>query len=452
MRHPANQKNYVLSILMVILAFNFFDRLALGIVLQDIKIDLALSDTQAGLLTGIAFSIFFAAMGVPLARWADRGNRVTIISVTLALWSAAVALCGAATSFVHLLLIRVGIAVGEAGCQPPAVSLISDYFGRAERPRAISRYKLGWPIALIIGNLSAGWLNELYGWRLTFVILGLPGLLLAVLTALTLKEPRRFDRTLSSTGTPAEHPSVTHVFRTLSANATYRHLVLCVVVSQFFNIGILQWQPAFFMRTHGLQTGELGTWLAVFIGGGGLLGTYLGGELAFKYAANNERLQLQAIGIAYALMAVVQVGVYLSPNYYFAFILIGISAISGAATNGPLFAATQTLVPPHMRATAIAIVLFGANLIGMGLGPLAAGSLSDFFLPIFGDDSLRYSLVALAPGFFWCTWHLWQGSKTVAGDIAALRVESGSASIELDESVDSVGGVLRHGTVGGRET
>jgi predicted MFS family arabinose efflux permease len=292
----------------------------------------------------------------------------------------------------------------------------------------------------------------LYGWRLTFVILGLPGLLLAVLTALTLKEPRRFDRTLSSTGTPAEHPSVTHVFRTLSANATYRHLVLCVVVSQFFNIGILQWQPAFFMRTHGLQTGELGTWLAVFIGGGGLLGTYLGGELAFKYAANNERLQLQAIGIAYALMAVVQVGVYLSPNYYFAFILIGISAISGAATNGPLFAATQTLVPPHMRATAIAIVLFGANLIGMGLGPLAAGSLSDFFLPIFGDDSLRYSLVALAPGFFWCTWHLWQGSKTVAGDIAALRVESGSASIELDESVDSVGGVLRHGTVGGRET
>jgi MFS transporter, Spinster family, sphingosine-1-phosphate transporter len=429
-----DHKNYLLSVLVTILAFNFLDRLALGIVLQDVKIDLGLTDTQLGLLTGIAFAVFYAFMGIPLARWADRGNRVTIISLTVALWSAGVALCAAATSFVHLLLIRVFIGVGEAGCQPPALSLISDYFGRIERPRAVSRYKLGWPVALIVGNFAAGWLNELYGWRLTFVILGLPGLALAMLAFFTLKEPRRANvaRTLSPAAALAlstREPSLREVFVALWNNATYRHLLLCLLLSGFFTVGILQWQPAFFMRSHGLRTGELGTWLAVFYGGGTLLGTWLGGELAVKFAANNERLQFRAVAVLYGMFAVLTASVYLAPTHQLAFAFLGLAVVGGGATNGPLFAATQTLVPPRMRAMSVAVVLFFSNLIGVGFGPLVAGALSDALRPQFGEESLRYALVALCPGYFWCSWHLWKGSKTIDCDVAAaLREEELAAA------------------------
>lgn len=419
---PAAYRSYLLTLLVLILAFNFIDRLALGIVLQDIKVDLELSDTQLGLFTGIAFAIFYAVMGIPIARWADRGNRITIISLTTAVWSVAVALCGAAGSFVQLMLVRIGVAVGEAGCQPPALSLLSDYFNRAERPRAISLYNLGWPVALVAGYLAAGWLNELYGWRATFVIVGVPGLLLALLARFTLKEPRLTRSTPEqSFPSSASQPALREVLALMWSNAAYRHLLLCLALSHFFTYGIQQWQPAFFVRSHGMTTGELGTWLAVVYGGGGLLGTYVGGELAARYAENNERLQLLALAVLYVAFGVLTVAVYMSPGYAVALVALGLSAISGAATNGPIFAATQTLMPPRMRALSIAVALFFCNLIGMGFGPLAAGALSDALQPMFHDDSLRYALVAFCPGFLWCAWHLWQASKTVADDVAAVE-------------------------------
>lgn len=421
-------KNYLLGMLMAILAFNYMDRLVLGIVLQDVKADLHLTDTQLGLLTGIAFSIFYAFMGIPLARWADRGNRVTIISLTVAIWSSAVALCALAANFVQLLLIRVVVAVGEAGCQPPALSLICDAFPRSERPRAVARYKLGWPIALLVGFFSAGWLNEFYGWRMTFVILGLPGLLLGVLAALTMKEPRRAKLAKSDSSpsliplvTTAPQPRLVSVLTTLWSNRAYRHLLICISLMAFFTSGILQWQPAFFMRSHGLSSGELGTWMAVVYGFGGLLGTYVGGELAARYAGSNERLQLQAIAVCYVCLAVLAPMVYLAPNHYIALAILAIFAIAGGAANGPLYAATQTVVPARMRATSTAIFFFFYNLIGMGLGPLVAGALSDALRPTFGEDSLRYALMVMGPGYFWCAWHLWRASRTAMRDAAVAQ-------------------------------
>src|SRR5580704_16172504 len=167
-------KKYLLGVLLVILAFNSVDGLALGLVLQDIKVDLSLTDSQLGLLSGIAFALFYSVMGIPIARWADRGNRVTIISLTAAVWSVMVALCGMAASFTQLLLIRVGVAIGEAGCIPPAHSLIADYFGRAERPKAVAIYMLAGSLTTLIGYFVAGWLSEFYGWRAMFILLGLP--------------------------------------------------------------------------------------------------------------------------------------------------------------------------------------------------------------------------------------------------------------------------------------
>ena len=421
-------RTYLLAVLLVVLAFNSVDRVAMGLLLQDIKAALRLSDTQLGILSGIAFALFYATMGIPIARWADRGNRVIIIAVTTALWSLMVALCGFAASFGQLVLIRIGVAVGEAGCVPPAHSLIADFFSRAERPRAIAIYMLGGPLSMVIGYFIAGWLNELFGWRATFVMLGLPGLALACVVWRTLQEPRRITaraalgRTARHEPASQETPSVANVglgkvCATLWRSITLRHLLLCNAVICFFTYGIMQWQPAFFIRSYGVKTGELGTWFAVIYGLGGMLGTYLGGEWASRRAANREALQLRALALVIAAFGVLSFGIYLAPNLPVALGLLGVATVGAYTFNGPLFATIQTLVPDHMRATSIALFYLFANLVGMGLGPSAAGILSDVFRPRAGEESLRYALLCLCPGYFWSAWHLWRASTSVARDL-----------------------------------
>jgi MFS transporter, Spinster family, sphingosine-1-phosphate transporter len=418
-------KNYLLIVLLVILAFNQVDRLALGLLLQHIKVDLDLTDTQLGLLSGIAFALFYSLMGIPIARWADRGNRVAIISITTVVWSAAVALCGAAGNFVHLLLIRIGVAVGEAGCIPPAHSLIADHFTRAERPRAVARYMLGAPLSVVIGYSLAGWLNEFYGWRITFVLLGLPGLALGALAWLTLREPRvrtpRIAAGAAAADMEARRPGLEEVCRTLWHIRTFRHLLFYFSVTSFFSSGIAKWLPAFFIRSYGLQTGELGTWFAIIVGSAGVLGTYWGGELAARRAASNEGLQLRGMSVMYASFGFIAAFMYLSPNYFAAFGFMWVATVGVTSTQGPMFATIQTLVPDRMRALAIAIIYLFANLIGMGLGPLAVGALSDAFRPWAADESLRYALLALCPGYLWGGWHLWRASRFVTGDLASVQ-------------------------------
>jgi MFS family permease len=429
-------RNYLLTILSVILAFNSVDRLALGLVLQDIKGDLHLSDTQLGLLSGIAFALFYSVMGIPIARWADRSNRATIIAITTALWSAAVAVCGLAGSFVQLMLIRIGVAVGEAGCVPPAHSLIADYFARAERPRAVALYMQGASLSVVVGYFLAGWLNQFYGLRVMFAVLGLPGIALAVTSWLTVTEPRSREcqagvaravtcELRQEAPAPASStPQLAAVCTTLWANRTFRHLVLSYSVVYFFGYGILQWQPAFFVRSFGLETGELGSWFTLICGVGGVLGTYCGGEIASRYATNNERLQLTGMAVANVAFGALWALIYGCSNKYVAFALMGLASIMGATASAPLFSIIQTLVPPRMRATSIAIVYLFANLIGMGLGPLAAGALSDALRPLFGDESLRYALLALCPGYLWGGWHLWCASKTITRDLAVVEGDS----------------------------
>lgn len=417
-------RNYLVGVLLLVLASNSVDRLALGLVMQDVKADLSLSDTQLGLLTGIAFALFYSTMGIPIARWADRGNRVTIIAMTTALWSAAVALCGMAANFVQLLLIRIGVAIGEAGCIPPAHSLIADYFNRAERPAAIARYMLGGPLSVVIGFFLAGWLNELYGWRITFILVGLPGIALAALAWLTLREPRN-DQQHSNAPEIVEDlsPGFGEVCATLGGSATFRNLVVCFSVMAFFNYGIVQWKPTFFIRSFGFQTGELGTWFAVIYGVGGVLGTYFGGAWASRKAAHNEVLQLKATAVAFCGFAVVSALIYLSSDPYLAFAFMSIATVGSGAATGPLLATIQSLVPERMRATSVALLYLSANLVGMGLGPLAVGALSDAFRDLFGDESLRYALLTLCPGYIWAAWHLWQAGKTVARDLQAMQME-----------------------------
>lgn len=411
-------RGYLLAVLLVILAFNQVDRLALGLALQSIKVDLNLTDTQLGTLSGIAFTAFYVLMGVPIARWADRGNRVTIIAFTTVLWCVAVSLCGLATNFTQLLLIRIGVAVGEPGCIPCSHSLIADNFSRADRPRAVARFMLGFPIGVVIGNFTAGWLNQLYGWRMTFFLLGLPGLVLAIVARLTLKEPRIGAPTVQPDlgGATIDQMSLRTVCVKLWENTSFRHLLLCFAVTSFFGFGIAQWQSVYFIRQYGLKTGELGTLFAV-LGVLTIPATYLGGELASRYATNNERLQLRATALLIAISGILSSFVFLSDSRYLSFGLMAVSALVGGMSSGPVFATIQTLVPSHMRAMSIAMIYFFANLIGMGFGPLATGFLSDLYRPWAGEESIRYALLTISPGYLWAGWHVWRASMTVMSDI-----------------------------------
>ena len=254
-------------------------------------------------------------------------------------------------------------------------------------------------------------------------------LALAVLARLTLKEPRRLSPKVGAERLTGQAPQLSgwHVCRVLWRNATFRYLLLGASVMYFFSYGILQWQPAFFVRSYGLRAGELGTWLAVILGGGSLVGVYAGGQLASRYAARNERLQLAVMAMLYVLLSVLSVLIYISPNRYLAFGLVAVVAAGQASIYGPFFAVIQTMVPEHMRATAVALLNLFANLIGMGLGPLAAGGLSDEFRAWAGDDSLRYALMALSPGYACVSWYLWQASNTVNRDLAAVAASDASA-------------------------
>jgi MFS family permease len=417
-------KHYLLALLLGILTCNFLDRSVLAIALQDIKVDLDLSDTQLGFLSGIAFAFFYSIMGIPIARWADRGNRVTIIAASTALWSGLVALCGFVGSFVQLLLIRVGVAVGEAGCVPPAHSLIADHFSRAERPRAVSIYMLGGPLSIVIGYFFAGWLTQFYGWRITFMLVGLPGLALALLARFTLREPRQQTSGTQRQAEPGAAPALRSVLWHLWRNRTFCHLLIAFSVMFFFGQGIWQWQPAYFVRSFHMQTGELGTLFAATAGLAGVVGALLGGELASRLGARNERLQLYGMAVAVATFGVLSAGVYLTSNAAVAFALIALATLGGAMSTGPMFATVQTVVPQRMRAVSVAIIYLFANLIGMGLGPLAAGALSDAFRPWAGEESLRYALLALCPGYLWAAVHIFWSSRTVFDDLATTSEEA----------------------------
>lgn len=408
------RRGYLLFMLTLILAFNYVDRFAMGIVLEDIKADLALTDTELGVLTGIAFALFYSVMGIPLARWADRGDRIRILTVTATLWSGAVALCAAAAGFVQLLLARIGVAVGEAGCYGPALSLISDHYGRAERPRAVARFMLGIPLAMVIGYFAGGWLNELFGWRITFIAIGLPGLALAGLTWWTLRDPRslRTERQSAELNVHEHSPATARgVLVALFRNGAYRHLLACFSIWGFFGYGVQQWQPAFFMRSYDVESGVLGTLLVLSVGLSGLAGTWFGGEIIAKLAGEDERRQLKIVALLYASGAITGSAVYVAPTLEVSMLALTVTSLLFSAGNGPLFAASQTLVAPHMRATSIAVMYFFCNFIGLGLGPLCVGAFSDVLSRTVGGESLRYALLAFSPGYFWCAWHLWRAAQ-----------------------------------------
>ena len=409
---------YALVLLTIVYSFNFIDRQLLAILQESIKADLGLSDSQLGLLTGFAFAIFYVTAGIPIARWADRANRRDIVALSLFIWSFMTALSGYVQNFVQLLLARIGVGIGEAGGSPPSHSIVSDIFPPNRRATAIGFYSMGVSIGILFGFLAGGWLNEFFGWRMAFLVVGIPGILLAIILRLTLAEP---IRGLHDGGTQSTAPvPFGDVLRVLWTRRTFIHMAMGAGLNAFCGYATANWTASFMIRTHQMSTGELGTWLAAIIGLGGAISVLGGGMLADRLAIRDKRWYAWLPAIAGFAIVPFMTSVYLVDNPYTALMLSVVPGLLFQMYLGNTIATTHALVGPRMRATASAILFLIINIIGLGGGPWVVGMLSDLLAPQLGSESLRYAMLyALPPVMAWSGLHFLLAARTLREDVEA---------------------------------
>jgi len=389
-------RNYVLGVLFLVYCLSFIDRQIIAVLSPAIKADLALNDTELGALKGLAFALFYAGMGIPLAIIGDRGSRVRLISICLALWSAMTVASGAAHSFIHLFLARMGIGIGEAGGVAPAHSIISDYFRKDERARALGLFSLGIPAGILFGYLLGGWLATAYGWRLTFVIVGTPGLAMAFLLYLTVREP---ERGATDEREGVEREEQLHwltVIRSLWKIPTYRTVVYAGSLNAFCGYALSNWLADFFVRTHDFTMRDLGAPLALVNGVGVGVGIYLGGVWADRYATKDGARYLSIPGTCFALAVPLLICAFWVSSSLVSLVLLFIAFVLSYVSIAPLFTVLQLLAPVNSRALCAAYFLLWQNLLGAGLGPFVMGGASDL-LHIYFDESgaLRIALTSL---------------------------------------------------------
>lgn len=409
---------YALGVLTVVYSFNFIDRQLLAILQESIKEELLLSDSQLGLLTGFAFAMFYVTAGIPIARWADRSNRRNILSLSLFIWSFMTAISGLVQNFVHLLLARIGVGIGEAGGSPPSHSMISDIFPPEKRAGALGFYSTGVNIGILFGFLLGGWINEFFGWRTAFLVVGAPGILLALLVRFTLAEPVR--GLADKRQVVVEQAPFKDVLGLLWSRHSFRHMALGAGLNAFCGYSIANWTASFMIRSHGMSTGELGTWLAAIIGGGGALGVFFGGVLADKLSPRDKRWYMWLPALFGAFCLPFMAGVYIVDAPYPALMFSIVPGVFFNVYLGCTLATTHALVGLRMRATASAILLLVINIIGLGAGPWSIGLLSDYFEPTLGQDSLRYAMLYILPGIMaWSVCHFALASRNLRAELDA---------------------------------
>jgi MFS family permease len=394
--HSSNRA-YVLFILVLVYTFNFIDRQIVGILAIPIKADLGLTDGQLGLMGGLAFALFYTGLGIPVAMLADRFNRTWIITIALVIWSGMTAVSGLANNFWQLFAARLGVGIGEAGGVAPAYSLISDYFPPGRRARALSVYSFGIPIGSAIGIVFGGIIASLVSWRAAFFVVGLAGIALAPIFKMTVGEPvrGRYDRARQDESAPGFRM----IIRTLAAKPSFWLLSAGASFSSMMGYGVFFWLPSFFVRSYDLTLLNASLFYGAVLLLGGLAGIWAGGWLADRFGQAQRSRYARIPAYAFIASVPFYMLAILSPTLTLAFFVLLVPTALGLVWLGPVISTMQHLVRPDMRATASAIFLFINNLIGIGLGTWAIGALSDVLAVQFGDESLRYSILA-GTGFY----------------------------------------------------
>lgn len=409
------EKAYVLFLLLLVYISNYADRILLGILLPYIKAEFNLTDTQLGFLHGTAFAIFYATLGVPIAIYADRGNRKFVIVAATTIWSAMTYVCGTAQSYWQLVFARIGVGIGEAGSNPPSHSIISDLFTLKYRGTALAIFSQGVSLGIVVGLYGGAQIAAEYGWRMAFFVLGLPGIAIALLVMLTMKEPQRgASEGRVMTGQP---PSIATTFKFIASQKSLVHILAGATLTTLVGYSGVLWWPSFIMRSHGLSPADMSAFLALVFGLGSGFGIFLGGFLSDYFGRRDVKLMPRVVAIAILFGLPFGAALYLVDNSSLVFLIIGIPAAAGGMYLGPSIAMVQSLVAVRMRTVASALFLFIINLIGMGLGSLIIGALSDGMTPQLGQDALRYALLIVMVFNIWAVYHYWRAGAYMEADL-----------------------------------
>jgi len=408
---------YALGVLTLVYIFNFIDRQVIVILSEYIIEDLDLTLTQYGMLSGIAFAAIYCFFGIPIARIADRGNRRNVIAVSLTVWSLFTALCGSVTNFWQLFAARFGVGIGEAGGSPPAHSMVSDIFPASERGTALSIYSLGVYGGILIGYVGGAYLVQWFDWRIAFVVVGLPGILLAILLRLTVKEPPRgFSDTKAEAGIETDNTNFMDVLALLWSRKAFRHLAIACALHAFVTYGVGNFMVIFLSRVHDMPNLEIGKMYGLVAGIFGLAGTFAGGWLSDRFAnkTGNQNWYiwvamfstLAAIPFALITFLVMDTGQAATLSW-------ALPVFFGGFYLAPCIAMTHGMVGLRMRALSSAVLFFFLNLIGLGLGPILTGFAADLLEPEFGINAIRYAMSLTVLVNLWCAFHYYMCTRTL---------------------------------------
>lgn len=409
-------RTYVLVVLTLVYVVNYLDRQILGILLPQIQKEFTLTDTDLGFLSGTAFALLYATLGIPVAIFADRMNRRNIVAVSLATFSLMTVLSGYTVQFWQLVLTRFGTGIGEAGTGPSINSVLADLYPPEKRASALAFYSAGLNVGLLLGFFGGGWIAQHYGWRNAFLAAGIPGLVLVFVVMLTVREPVR--GTVEGLADDASTPDIWAVVRHLWSQRSFRWLALATSMSAFGGYAVIAFVPKFLLVSHHMTQSEIGLALGFLVGVLGALGTYLGGYFADRWGKRDVRNTMFVPIWASFIAVPFGLAFYLIPSTAAALMAAIVPSLVGAIYLGPSYAMTQALVPLRMRARAVAILLFVLNAIGLGLGPLTVGKISDLLRPAFGVDSLRYALMTGILTSLVAAFCYWRASRTLKADLA----------------------------------
>ena len=406
----------VLGILTATYVSNFVDRQVINVLASYIIEDLHISDGQFGMLSGLAFACIYTTLGIPIARWADIGNRRNIIAISVGIWSIMTAACGAAQNFTQLFLARFGVGIGEAGGSPPAHSIVSDIFPAAQRATALSVYSLGVYGGILVGTIGGAYLVRYFDWRTAFVVVAIPGIFLALLVRFVIKEP---PRGLAEKRTDMAPPGFVKVMGFLWERKSFRHLAFACALHAFVTYGIGNFMPLFLGRVHGMPILDVGWYYGLIAGIGGLAGTFFGGWMSDRMSnKTGDKTWYVWIPFISTVLAIpfALITFLVMPNGITAAFSYLLPVFCGGWYLAPCLASTHFLVGIRMRAMGSAVLLFVLNLIGLGLGPMLTGYVSDWLTPAYGVDGLRYAMAITVLINIWCALHYYWSAKTIRAD------------------------------------